>query len=62
MTPTAEESVNVLFAAAGLTVPDDDKAAFVEAYPFWRAGLDALYAVPMIREEEPQLTFDPTNV
>ena len=31
MSPTAEESVTVLLAAAGLTIPDDEKAEFVAA-------------------------------
>lgn len=56
---TAEETVTALLAAAGITVPDDEKAEFVAAYPELRGSLDALYAVPMSHEEEPQLTFSP---
>jgi hypothetical protein len=59
MSPTAEESVTVLLAAAGLTIPEDEKAEFVAAYPAFRASLDALYEVPMSHEEEPQLIFSP---
>ncbi|MCW2540236.1 MAG: hypothetical protein JWN95_1961 [Frankiales bacterium] len=59
MSPTAEETVTVMLAAAGITVPDDEKAEFVAAYPAFRASLDALYAVPMSHEEEPQLIFSP---
>jgi hypothetical protein len=57
MSPTAEETVTVLLEAAGLTIPDDEKTEFVKAYPAFRASLDALYAVPMSHEEEPQLIF-----
>jgi hypothetical protein len=56
---SAEETVTALLDAAGLTVPDDEKAEFVAAYPALRASLDALYAVPMSHEEEPQLVFSP---
>lgn len=59
MIPTAEETVTALLAAAGITVPDEEKAEFVAAYPEFRASLDALYAVPMSHEEEPQLVFSP---
>jgi hypothetical protein len=57
--PTAEESVRVLLAAAGLTVTDEEFAQFVADYPAHRADLDALYAVPMAKEEEPQTIFSP---
>jgi hypothetical protein len=56
---TAEETVTAMLAAAGITVPEDEKAEFVAAYPALRASLDALYAVPMSHEEEPQLIFSP---
>lgn len=59
MSPTAEETVTVLLAAAGLTIPEEEKAELVEIYPEFRASLDALYAVPMSHEEEPQLVFSP---
>jgi hypothetical protein len=56
---SAEQAVTVLLDAAGITVPDEEKAEFVAAYPAFRASLDALYAVPMSHEEEPQLIFSP---
>lgn len=59
MNPTAEETVTALLAAAGIAVSEDEKAEFVAAYPAFRASLDALYAVPMPHEEEPQLIFSP---
>jgi hypothetical protein len=31
------------------------------AYPAYRASLDALYAVPMPHEEEPQVIFTPMS-
>lgn len=58
-TPTAEDTVRVLLSAAGLTVSDTEFAKFADDYPKWRADLDALYAVPMIKEEEPQTVFSP---
>jgi hypothetical protein len=59
MVPTPEESVSVLLAAAGLTVSPDEFDQFVDDYTKHRADLDALYAVPMVKEEEPQLIFSP---
>ena len=59
MVPTTEESVRVMLAAAGLTVSDEEFAQFVADYAKHRADLDALYAVPMVKEEEPQLVFSP---
>jgi hypothetical protein len=59
MSPTPEQAVTTLLAAAGMSVPDDEKAMFVASYPALRASLDALYAVPMSHEEEPQLIFSP---
>ncbi|GAA0584275.1 hypothetical protein GCM10010172_81550 [Paractinoplanes ferrugineus] len=55
----AETTVSVLFEAAGITVPPDEFDYFVKVYPALRAGLDALYEVPMTKEEEPQLVFSP---
>jgi hypothetical protein len=54
-----ETTVAVLLEAAGITVPQDEFDYFVKAYPGLRASLDALYAVPMTKEEEPQLVFSP---
>jgi hypothetical protein len=59
MVATPEESVQVMLAAAGLTVSDEEFAQFVADYTKHRADLDALYAVPMVKEEEPQLIFSP---
>lgn len=59
MVPTPEESVRVMLAAAGLTVSTDEFAQFVADYTKHRADLDDLYAVPMVKEEEPQLVFSP---
>jgi len=56
---SAENSVAVLLEAAGITVPPDEFDYFVAVYPALRASLDALYAVPMAKEEEPQLVFSP---
>lgn len=59
MLPTPQESVTVMLAAAGLTVSAEEFTQFVEDYAKHRADLDALYAVPMVKEEEPQLVFSP---
>jgi hypothetical protein len=56
---TPEQAVAVLLGAAGLTVPADEEAALVTSYPELRTSLDALYAVPIGHEEEPQLIFRP---
>ena len=58
MIPT-ETTVQVLLEAAGLTVSPTELAQLVAGYPAHRAALDALYAVPMEKEEEPQTIFSP---
>jgi hypothetical protein len=58
-TPTAEELVRAFLLAAGLSVSDEEFTEMVADYPAHRAALDALYAVPMVKEEEPQLVFSP---
>jgi hypothetical protein len=59
MNQSPETTVAVLLEAAGLTMPAEEQAAFAAAYPAHRAELDALFAVPMVHEEEPQLVFSP---
>jgi hypothetical protein len=59
MSLPSETSVAVLLEAAGLTVPADEAADFAASYAEHRAALDALFAVPMVHEEEPQLIFSP---
>jgi hypothetical protein len=58
MIPT-ETTVRVLLEAAGLTVSPAEMVQLVDAYPAHRSALDALYAVPMVKEEEPQTVFSP---
>jgi hypothetical protein len=58
-TTTPETTIDALLVAAGLTISAEERAAFIAAYPAHRAALDALYAVPMVKEEEPQLVFSP---
>ncbi|MFN8075086.1 MAG: hypothetical protein U0Q15_06650 [Kineosporiaceae bacterium] len=56
---SVEQTIDTMLAAAGLTVSAEERAAFIADYPAHRASLDALYAVPMVKEEEPQLVFSP---
>ncbi|WP_432492758.1 hypothetical protein [Kineococcus auxinigenes] len=58
-TTDPKTSVEVLLAAAGLTVTPEEFDAIVRSYPDVRAQIDAMYAVPMLKEEEPQLVFTP---
>jgi hypothetical protein len=58
MTPT-ETTVQVLLEAAGLSVSPAEMSELVDVYPAHRSALDALYAVPMDKEEEPQTVFSP---
>ena len=58
MTST-ETTVQVLLEAAGLSVSPAELAELVAGYPAHRSSLDALYAVPMVKEEEPQTVFSP---
>lgn len=55
----AEATVRMLLKAAGMTVSDEEFESLAAAYPSHRASLDALFAVPMTKEEEPQLIFSP---
>ncbi|GAB3600213.1 hypothetical protein GCM10027586_02780 [Kineococcus gypseus] len=52
-------SVEVLLAAAGVSVTPAELDAIVRSYPDVRAQIDAMYAVPMAKEEGPQLVFTP---
>ena len=54
-----ETTVQVLLEAAGLEVSPAELAQLVADYPAHRTALDALFAVPMDKEEEPQLVFSP---
>jgi hypothetical protein len=56
-----EDAVRFLLDAAGLDVPDDERAALAEAYPALREALDALYAVEAGPADEPQATFRPLD-
>ena len=42
MSVTPQESVTAMLAAAGLTIPEDEKAEFVAAYPAFRASLERI--------------------
>jgi hypothetical protein len=59
MTIPPETAIDVLLAAAGITVSPQEYQEFVAAYPAHRAQLDSLYDVSMDHEEEPQLVFSP---
>jgi hypothetical protein len=59
MSITPDQAVAVLLDAAGVTVPADEEAGLAASYPALRGSLDALYAVPLPHEEEPQLIFAP---
>ena len=54
-----ETTVQALLQAAGLVPSAEELARLVADYPAHRAALDALYAVPMDKEEEPQTVFSP---
>jgi hypothetical protein len=56
---STEDIIRVLVGAAGLTPSESEFAELVADYPEYRAKLDALYDVPMVKEEEPQLIFSP---
>lgn len=56
---SVEQTIDTMLAAAGLTVSAEERATFIADYPAHRASLDALYKVPMVKEEEPQLVFSP---
>lgn len=56
---STEEIVRALVDAAGVNPSEAEFAQMVADYPEYRAKLDALYDVPMIKEEEPQLIFSP---
>ncbi|WP_337063091.1 hypothetical protein [Kineococcus sp. G2] len=58
-TTDPKTSVEVLLTAAGLTVTPEEFDAIVRSYPDVRTQIDAMYAVPMVKEEEPQLIFTP---
>lgn len=61
MSPAVDprSAVEVLLGAAGLEVTPPEFETLVAAYPGIRAAVDGLYAVPMDKEEEPQLVFTP---
>lgn len=52
-------AVEVLLAAAGLSVTVEEKARFVREYPVMRRQADSLYR-PEFDEVVPALAFDPT--
>jgi hypothetical protein len=56
---STEQVVRVLVDQAGLAPSAAEFAEMVADYPEYRAKIDALYAVPMVKEEEPQLIFSP---
>jgi hypothetical protein len=49
------DTVRALLGAAGLTLPEDELAAVAAGYPALRAELDAMFQLPVRREEEPEL-------
>lgn len=52
-------AVEVLLAAAGLSVTVEEKARFVREYPIMRAQADALHLAD-VDEVVPAIGFDPT--
>jgi hypothetical protein len=54
---STEETVRALVDAAALRPDAEEMAELVRVYPVFRAGLDALYAVPEARYESPSLVF-----
>ncbi|MBD8605399.1 hypothetical protein IFT73_00915 [Aeromicrobium sp. CFBP 8757] len=58
--PSSDEViVEALLHQHGLTVPADELALLVGAYPGKRAAVQALRALDGVRYEEPAVTFDP---
>jgi hypothetical protein len=53
----SEQVIRTMLAAAGLAASDEEIEAFAAAYPDYRAGADALYAVPAARYVDPALRF-----
>jgi hypothetical protein len=57
-----ESTVRALLAAARLSPSEDEVAGLVAMYPDYRAGIEALYAVPETRYANPALVFDAAPV
>lgn len=57
--PSTGTTIQALLAAADLEITPAEFDTLVAVYPDMRSDVDALYAVPMAKEEEPQLIFTP---
>lgn len=53
----AETVVRTMLGEAGLPASEEEIATLVKAYPRFKAGIEALYAVADARYEAPALTF-----
>jgi hypothetical protein len=53
-----EITVRALLAAARLSPSEEEVAELVAMYPDYKAGIEALYAVPETRYASPALVFD----
>ncbi len=59
--PEPATIVPLLFAAAGLSIPEEETGDFVAVYSAIRAGTDSLYDVPDLAYVDPTLTFAPAK-
>jgi hypothetical protein len=55
--PDVETTVRALLAAAGMSLPDDKVALYVNAYPKLRAAADALFEISELRYEQPAVIY-----
>ncbi|HEX4219964.1 MAG TPA: hypothetical protein VHZ02_16420 [Acidimicrobiales bacterium] len=62
MEDTTEAVVRSALFAAALSPSEEEVASLVEGYADYRAGIDALYAVPETRYASPALTFSATPI
>jgi len=56
-----EQLVRGFLAVTGLSLSAEEVAEFARALPVHRRAVDALYFVPMDKEEEPQMIFSPVH-
>lgn len=57
MSADPQTVVPALLAAAGLSPSAEEVATLVDGYPALLARIDALFAVPGVRYEEPALVY-----
>jgi hypothetical protein len=55
--PTTAETVDTMLAAAGLDPSPAERQEMVTMYEAFKPGVEALYAVPEARYEDPALVF-----